>query len=411
MSKYTRWLTKSVKEALKTRRVVVISGARQTGKTTLAKQVLAKNSVFRPLDKKVFLDAAKNDPAGFVQNKSGTMVIDEIQKVKDLIPEIKYVVDNNNRSGQYLLTGSADINALPEVSESMAGRIKNIRLRPLTIGEMLGRKPVFLDRAFSKEFPAQAKGYDKKTIFDLAFRGGFPEAVRLKTQKARKDWHKDYRDTLIKKDLKDVANIARQDTLKELIVIMASWSGKFMDITSICSALGLSKQTVTSYVNALEALFLFEKVAPWIKTAYDRVGRSHKIFATDTGFMTSVLGWKPDEVFLNVDRYGKLMETFIFQELSAQIDLDNIYSLYQYRDREKREIDFIIEREDGALLGVEVKSGHNVSKEDFAHQIWFRDNLVKDKRKYKGIVLYSGEDTLSFGEGLQAVPIAALWQE
>lgn len=156
---------------------------------------------------------------------------------------------------------------------------------------------------------------------------------------------------------------------------------------------------------------LFEKVAPWIKTDYARVGRSHKTFATDTGFMTSVLGWKPDEVFLNVDRSGKLMETFIFQELSAQIGLDNIYSLYQYRDREKREIDFIIEREDGALLGIEVKSSHNVSKEDFAHQIWFRDNLVKDKRKYEGIVLYSGEDTLSFGEGLQAVPIAALWQE
>ena len=411
MSEYNRWRTLNIEEALKTRRVVVISGARQTGKTTIAKHVSGKNSVFRSLDVDSIYEAAVNDPTGFVKNDSGTMFIDEVQKVKKLITEIKYVVDNNNRPGQYLLTGSADINSLPEVSESMAGRLKNIRLRPLTQGEILRKKPTFLKRAFEANFSKQILGYDKKTIFDLAFCGGFPEAVRLESQKNRKDWHRDYITALLKHDLKDVANITRQDAMKELIDILASWSSKFMDISQISSSLGLSRPTVVSYINALEALFLFDKVAPWIKTDYDRVGRSYKYYASDTGFMTAIFGWKQDDILLDVDRSGKLMETFVFQELVAQVDLDNSYSLYQYRDREKREIDFLIEREDGSLVGIEVKSSHSVSSDNFIHHKWFRENIVKGKKPYVGIVLYSGEQVLSFGEGLLAVPIAALWME
>ena len=411
MSDYPRWLAQNVKDALKTRRVVVISGARQTGKTTLAKQTLNKQSVFRPLDVSAIYESAVDDPSGFVKNDSGTMVIDEVQKVKKLITEIKYTVDNNNRAGQYLLTGSVNINSLPEVSESMAGRLKNIRLRPLTQGEILRKKPAFLKKAFALNFPKQIAGYDKKAIFNLAFRGGFPEAVRLKTQKDRKEWHKDYITALLKNDLKDVANISRQNNLNDLVGILASWSGKYMDVPPICSSLGLSRPTVVSYINALEALFLFDRVAPWIKTDYDRVGRSHKHYAGDTGFMAAVLGWKQDDILLDVDRSGKFMETFVFQELAAQIDLDSSYSLYQYRDRERREIDFLVEREDGALVGIEVKAGHSVSSDDFTHQRWFRGNIIKDKKPYIGLVLYSGDQTLSFRENFLAVPIPALWSD
>lgn len=409
MGEYPRWRTQNVKDALKTRRVVVISGARQTGKTTLAKQVIDKDDIFRPLDVNAIYEAAVNDPTGFIENDSGTMVIDEVQKVKKLITEIKYAVDNNNRPGQYLLTGSANINSLPEVTESMAGRVKNIRLRPLTQGEILNKNPAFLKLAFSIDFPKQIKGFNKKTIFELAFRGGFPEAIRQENQKDRIDWHKDYISTLLKNDLKDVANISRQDTLKDLISILASWSGKFMDLSPICSSLGLSRPTVVSYINALETLYLFDRVAPWIKTDYDRVSRSHKHYSCDTGFMTAALGWRQDDILLDVDRSGKLMETFVYQELIAQIDLDNSYSLYQYRDREKREIDFLVEREDGALVGIEIKAGQSVSSDDFKYQKWFRENIVKGKKTYIGLVLYSGDQTLSFGENSFAVPTAALW--
>jgi predicted AAA+ superfamily ATPase len=417
MKDYPRWQVNAVEEALKVRRVVVISGSRQTGKTTLTKQVLDENkNPFKSLDLKAYLDAAKNDPTSFVRNTSGTMVIDEIQKAPELISEIKYVVDRDNRPGQYLLTGSANIQSLPSVSESLAGRVRNIRLRPLTQGEILRRKPTFLDRAFFGDFPMRINGCDKNTLLDIAFRGGFPEAVRLKTQKERKAWGKDYIAALVEKDMRDIANITRQGALKDLIGILAAWSGRFMDVSSISSQTGVSRPTISSYINSLEALYLFERVMPWIKTDYDRVGRIHKMYATDTGLLASVLDWKYDDVandatISNADRAGKMMETFVFQELSAQVDLTDDYTLYQYRDREKREIDFIVERSDGALLGIAVKAGRSVSKDSFAPQSWFRENIVKGRKPYIGLILYSGENTLSFGNGMFALPTAALWEE
>ena len=410
-NEYARWQTKSVKEALKLRRAVVVFGARQSGKTTLSRQVVSGIGDYRSLDDTDMLDFALSDPKGFVINKSGTMVIDEIQKAPKLISEIKMVVDGNKRPGQYLLTGSANILTLPVISDSLAGRVKYLRLRPLTVGETLGKKPAFLKRAFDKDFPDRITGYGKADIINLAFRGGYPEAVAIDNSRHRKDWQLDYLNAIIKRDLKDVANIRRQDALQSLFGILASWSAKFMEVSKITSALSVNKITLDGYINTLISMFMFEKVAPWLKTDYERIGRRSKFYAADTGIMASVLGWNPDEVFTNTDRSGKLIETFVFQELAAQIDMENRYNLAQYRDRLGREIDFLVEREDGALLGIEVKAGHNVSVDDFKAQKWFEENILKNEKPYIGIVLYSGDRTIHFEENMLAVPTAALWTE
>ena len=408
---YRRWQVENTQKALRNRRVVAISGGRQTGKTTLTGQVMGDKGVYRSLDKTEFLQAARYDPNEFVKNSGGTMVIDEIQKVPSLLSEIKLAVDNDNRPGQYLLTGSASLQTIASVNDSLAGRIKHIRLRPLAVGEILGNKPAFLECAFRGDFPIQIKGYDKDAIFDFAFRGGYPEALRLSNAKERKEWHRDYIDNLINKDLYDVENIRRLDTIHDLVKILAGWSGKFMDKAKIGSTLEISKPTFDIYINALISLFIFERVPSWTKTDYELAGKKSKIYATDTGLMASLLNWKRDDLYLNPDKSGKLMETFVFQELSAQIDLDGDYSLYQYRDVKKREIDFLIEKENEGLVGIEVKASHKVSREDFAPQIWFKENIIKDKMPYRGIVLYTGEDTLSFGGGMLAVPAAALFKE
>ncbi|MDR1191073.1 MAG: ATP-binding protein [Verrucomicrobiales bacterium] len=405
---YPRWQSRNVTAALQTRRVVVIAGARQTGKTTLSRQISQPDSVYRTLDDTGLLAAAQADPQGFVKNPSGTMIIDEIQKVPLLLPEIKRAVDLGNRPGQYLLTGSANLQTLPGVSESLAGRVKNIRLRPLTVGEIGGGAPDFLSRAFAADFPVKITGYDKETVIDLAFRGGYPEAVRLKDRRDRREWHRDYADSLLARDLRDIANIRRQDVLRELTVALTAWSGKFLDLKSVCAPLAISKLTVESYLNALLSLYLFDKVAPWTRSDYERIGRRAKFFTADTGLMSSLLGWEAREVLLNADRSGKLVETLVFQELAAQIDLDSRHGLFQYRDREKREIDFIVEREDGVLLGVEVKAGQHVATDDFKHLHWFAEHLA-GKKSFTGMVLYTGEDTLSFGKKMLAVPVAALW--
>ena len=182
-----------------------------------------------------------------------------------------------------------------------------------------------------------------------------------------------------------------------------------MDLSAIGSGLSIQRATIESYINALETLFFIERVYPWTKTDYARVGKQSKLFMVDSGLMTSLLRWKIDQVRLDSDRSGKLVETFIYNEIMAHIDSGGgRYELFHYRDREKREIDFLIEREDKALLAMEIKAGSIVSKNDFKHMMWFQNNIVK-KQEFIGIILYTGQYPASFGNNLWAIPLSFLW--
>ena len=319
-----------------------------------------------------------------------------------------YVLGENTQPGQYLLTGSTNIQALPSTQESLAGRVSKVRLRPLTQGEIQGSLPDFLTHAFNQFFNFPWTFYDKDAIIEMAFRGGFPEALTLEGR-SQKKWHRDYLEALLERDLQDVAKIHRYDAMRELTKVLAAWSSKFLDTSSISSGLSIHRPTVVTYINALEALYIVERVLPWTKTDYDRVGKQSKLFMTDSGLMCSILSWNKDQIRFDSDRLGKLMETFIFNELASQIDAsEKDYELYHYRDRVKREIDFLIEREDQTILGIEVKSSLSIQKKDFNYLEWFQENLAKSK-PFIGIVLYSGDRPLSFGQNLWAIPMSMLW--
>lgn len=376
---------------------------------TLAKQIAAKDTIYRTLDDLALRQLAINDPHGFVKHTSKMLIIDEVQRAPDLLSAIKLVVDENTEPGQYLLTGSANIQSLPGVQESLAGRIRKIRLRPLAQGELLGAHPIFLENAFNQKFTVPKNNiYDRKSTLDIAFRGGFPEAIKLK-ENERQQWHKNYIAALLERDLNDIAHINRLDAMRKLISVLAAWSSKFMDISAIGSGLSIRRPTIESYINALEALYIVESVQPWTRTDYERVGKQSKIYMADSGLMAAILRWRMDQVELDADRSGKLIETFLFNELAAQVDANNgKYELFHYRDREQREIDFLIERDDHALLGIEVKAGSAISTADFKHLKWFKDNIAKE-RPFIGIVLYSGEHAGSMGDNLWAVPFGSLW--
>lgn len=214
---------------------------------------------------------------------------------------------------------------------------------------------------------------------------------------------------LIERDLHDIARITQQYAMRELVHVLAAWSGKFMDISAIGAGLSIRRPTVESYINALEALYLVERVHPCTRTDYERVGKQSKIYMTDSGLMTAILRYRFNDIELDADRSGKLVETFLFNELAALVDeSDGKYQLFHYRDREKREVDFLIERDDKALLGIEIKAGSGISEADFKHLKWFRDNIAKD-RLFIGIVLYTGFHSGSMGKQLYAVPMSNLW--
>ncbi len=408
-NKHRRWQIERIQEMMAMRRVLLLSGARQCGKTTLAKQIVSKDVKYLTLDDLTSRKLAKQDPHGFIAHTEKMLIIDEIQHVPTLLPAIKLAVDENTRKGQYLLTGSANIQSLPSVQESLAGRVSNLRLRALAHGEITKANPDFIDRAFKqdfKQFPERT--YDRDQVLDIAFAGGYPEALTL-SHKARKLWHRDYIDALLSRDLMDIANITRHHAMAELVNVLAAWSSKFMDIAAIGTGLAIRRPTLESYINALETLYLIERLPAWTKTDYARVGKQFKLFMTDSGLMSSILGWDRKKIASDPDRAGKLVETFMFNELAAQVDANTgQYELFHYRDREKREIDFLIQRADQALLGIEIKAGSAIDSSDFKHLKWFRDNIAKDK-PFIGIVLYTGTLSGRMGDNLWAVPFSVLW--
>ncbi len=408
MTFYQRWQSGTIKHALKTRRVALLNGPRQCGKTTLAKQLISSEVQYLTLDDVTLREAATRDPQGFVQHKHATLIIDEIQRVPSLLIAIKKVVDENTRSGQYLLTGSANIQSIPSVQESLAGRITKIRLKTLSQGEMQEAQPTFLEHAFNQDFKYAYKPSTQEEVIRMAAGGGFPEAIQLKGRDQRK-WHLDYVEALLERDLKDITHIKKHDVMSRLVAILAAWSSKYMDITAICSGLSLRRETLESYINALESLYLVERVPAWRKTDYDRIGKKPKMFMADSGLMFSLLSWNLEQIRYQSDPLGKLIETFAFNEISTQVGVHSeIYELFHYRDREQREIDLIVEREDQSLLGIEIKSASVVTKNDFKHLLWFKNNLAK-RRPFVGIVLYTGDSPVSFGDNLWAVPFPMIW--
>lgn len=390
------------------RRVLLLSGPRQSGKTTLARELESDQTEYRTLDDSTLREAAEVDPQGFVKHSTATLIIDEVQRVPSLFPAIKKAVDEDPRNGQYLLTGSTNIQSLPTVRESLAGRITKIRLRPLTHGEILKRDPCFIESAFDQSFSRSSLRFDRDALLEIALKGGFPEPMKLQ-ERSRRRWHVDYIDALLERDLKEIARIQRNRAMRELVHILAAWSGKFIDLSAIGSGLSIQRPTLESYINALETLYLVERVSPWVRTDYARVGKRSKLYMADSGLMAGILKWKMNQVRFDSDRSGKLIETFALNEIMAQVEVGNgRYELFHYRDREKREIDFLIEREDRHLLGIEIKAGSAVHKNDFKHLLWFKHKIAKNN-EFIGIILYTGEYPVSFGPNLWAVPMGCLW--
>jgi len=397
-----------VETALTDTRVVLIVGPRQAGKTTLARQFSGVDRPYITLDDAGALSAARADPVGFVRGIERA-VIDEVQRAPELMLAIKESVDRNDAPGRFLLTGSANLAAVPMIADSLAGRMATISLLPFAQSEIRSMPGRLLDRLFAGEEPTVGKdAVFGDELLELVLRGGYPEALRRATPARRTAWLEDYAAQILDRDVRDIANIDQLDRLPRLLEVLAEHAGQLVNHSSFGAALGLSSVTAQKYVAILERLFLVRTLAPWSSNRLSRLIKTPKLHFLDSGLLATLREDEDEKVRQDRTRFGALLESFVVSELLKLASWsERRMSFSHYRTKDQDEVDVVIEDRRGRIIGIEVKASATVRPQDFRGLRQLQEAL--GDRFVRGLVLHDHDRVTPFGEKLQAAPISVLW--
>ena len=399
----------AIREALQDTRVVLVNGARQSGKSTLLRQIARADAVeWRDLDSPVIRQAALTDPSGFVDYQN-MMVIDEIQRVPELLLPIKVQVDNDARPGRYLLSGSARVLGLRGLPDT-PGRMETIELWPFSQGEIDEAPDGLIDAIFAHgEDLRHASLVSRAEYADRIVRGGFPEAIARSSPRRRERFHDSYVADLVARDVMQLSDIERTARMRALIRLLAARSGQLLVASSVGNQAGVSQATALRYIGLLEEVFLIKRVPAWSRNISSRVGRASKVAFVDSGIAANLLGADARSLIRPGGPFGPLLEGFVVMELARQATWSQTrVELFHYRTKDDVEIDAVLESRQGKVVGIEVKAASTVGPEDFRGLHHLAQRLGDDF--VAGLVLYTGQDTLSFGPRLRAMPVSALWE-
>jgi predicted AAA+ superfamily ATPase len=407
---YPRFALPRLKEALADTPVVLIHGSRQCGKTTLARQVGdAAGYAYISFDDDVTLAAARADPVGFVADLPEHTVLDEVQRAPGLFTAIKTAVDRQRTPGRFLLTGSANVLLVPRLADSLAGRMEILRLHPLAQSELARKAPRFLGALFGARFPVWHTERLGLALAERIVAGGYPVALARASVPRRRAWYRDYVETLIQRDVRDLARINALETLPRLLQLAAGQTARLLNVADLAAPFQLSRPTIRDYVTLLERIFLLERLPPWHSNRLSRLIKTPKLHLGDTGLAAALHGHEASTLLKDRATLGPLLETFVFQELRRQASWqEEAIAFHHFRDKDGAEVDIVLERRGHQVAGVEVKASATVTAADFRGLRKLQD--ATGTRFAGGVVLYDGETSAGFGEGLYAVPIRALWE-
>jgi hypothetical protein len=408
---YPRYIRQNLIESLGDSPVVMVVGARQTGKTTLVRQVAAAERPARyiSLDDPTFMSAAASDPVGFLAGLSGPVVIDEVQHAPGLFPAIKSTVDYDRAPGRFLLTGSANVLLLPKVSESLAGRIQVLTLWPLAQAEIEGGSAGIVDLLFARNNHLPVA--DSISRSDLARRivaGGYPEPLTRSSPARRTAWFNSHVTTILQRDVRDIANIEGLTDLPRLLQLLASRTTGLLNNADISRGVGIPYSTLNRYMSLLQTTFLIRLLPAWSANLGLRLVKSPKLLFVDTGLAASQIGLDTERLISSGALYGQLLETFVTMEMIKAAEVSRVLPTpYHFRTVAGHEVDLVLESPSGEIVGLEIKAASSVSAEDF-RGLRALEQATAD-RFVRGVVLYNGSDIVPFGERLHAAPLSAIW--
>jgi hypothetical protein len=393
--------------------VVVLNGARQTGKSTLVQQIMTKDYPARyvTFDDVAALGAVRRDPIGFLEGFDGPAILDEVQRVPELMLAIKASVDRDRRPGRFVLTGSASILNLPKLADVLTGRMELLTLWPLSQGELLGHKEAFVDLVFADHLPMTKSRWAKQGNLWTGpiLTGGYPEAVSRTRPDRRRAWFDAYVNTILVRDVRDLSNIAGLAEMPRLLEMIAARAGGLLNYADLSRDIGFNQVTLKRYLTLLEAIFLVQPVRPWFSNRVKRLVKSAKLYLCDTGLLAHLLNVSSETIGRDTKEKGPLLENFVAVELMKQITWSRTRPhLYHFHDYSGVEVDFVLEPAPGRpIVAIEVKAAANVAAADLKGLRVLSESL--GDRFLRGIVLYTGVEAIPFAKNLHALPIESLW--
>ena len=410
-----RHLGPRVRDALDTFRVVVLHGARQSGKTTLAKQVAAeRGGTYTTLDDEQTRLAALEDPLTFLGEQRYPMVIDEIQLGGDrLVRAVKMAVDDHRATGRFLLTGSTDFLSVPTISESLAGRAAILRLWPMSAAEMNDTAGCGQADWFEGQVPVgDASQLTRGDYLEMVCAGGYPEAVELDPP-TRRMWFNSYAETVLSRDVAALADVRRAGALRAVLQLAAARTSGELNIADWCRRLAIDRGTLEAYLGWLRMVFLVHELPAWTRNLTARVVQRPKLHLADTGLAAALINVDPEALRpATAVAAGTLLETFAANEVARQLSASGEpLHLHHYRDNTGHEIDLVIERADGAVVAVEIKATSSPGTDHLKHLAWMRDHLdtMSPDAFRAGVLLHTGPRSLKVGDRLYSAPLDTLW--
>ena len=402
-----RSLTAAILEALQDTPVVCLLGPRQCGKSTLAMH-LDSDRMIISLDEARYLDTAKSDPDGFIDSLPQRVTLDEIQRAPEVLRSIKRSVDIDRSPGRFLLTGSANLLLLPNVDESLAGRMEVKRLQPFSESEKEGQPGKFLETLLTSGFkPAVRHTQQKDKVGPRLLAGGYPEANRRLPGRAR-TWHREYIRSIVERDIRDIARVRDADNVARLLQLLAIRTGELQNTSALANELKISNITVERYLSVLERLFLVRRLPSWQKNHAKRLIKAPKFHVIDSGLSATLAGLDQDSWRDERSRMGHLLESFVVQQVISQSGWTEAdVQFHHYRDKDQLEVDLVITQGKNTW-GIEVKAASSVSTRDISGLKRLAEICGKGFRG--GFVLYNGNDILRLGDDMyMAVPVSELW--